>query len=261
MSTEIVALSFLAFMPEINNRGFVFEVEDNGKKHLLMSGLPGEGAIPKAKKVEKDTGLELTVIVTSGDMHHLSMTEWLEAYPKAKFIHSALKFPTTRNGQKILAEPKFKDCIELVEGPKIESLEKYSDTIQFFAFNQFLLYADNDKMTESSKAKEQNKSGFFSYMGNVASTPVDQRSLFIWAYHVPSKTLLIEHNFDMYMSKAQIKKAGFMLRLMLKSNNFGSLACGPMPRGPTTLEGCKAHCELMSEVRFSLSPETFAHVK
>lgn len=63
-------------MPEINNRGFIFEVSDGGKKHLLMSGVPGSGLVAKTQALEKDTGLELTEIVTSGDFHHMSMKGW-----------------------------------------------------------------------------------------------------------------------------------------------------------------------------------------
>ena len=64
-------------LPIINNRGFIFEVTNKaGEKHLLMSGLPGSSEIPKVQQLEKDTGLKLTLIVTSGDFHHLAMKFW-----------------------------------------------------------------------------------------------------------------------------------------------------------------------------------------
>jgi hypothetical protein len=61
----------------LNNRAFFFEVTNkDGKKHLLMSGIPGKSEIPKAQQIEKDTGLKITLIVTSGDFHHMSMEFW-----------------------------------------------------------------------------------------------------------------------------------------------------------------------------------------
>jgi hypothetical protein len=65
-------------MPRLTNRGFVF-VADNAKngKHLMMSGIPGDECIPKVQAIEKDTGLELKKIITSGDFHHMAMKDWV----------------------------------------------------------------------------------------------------------------------------------------------------------------------------------------
>ena len=63
-------------MPELNNRGFLFEVGSGKEKHLLMSGLPGSGLISNVQQLEKDTGLKLTEIVTSGDFHHMATKGW-----------------------------------------------------------------------------------------------------------------------------------------------------------------------------------------
>ena len=63
-------------MPELNNRGFLFEVSDGEKKHLLMSGIPGSKLVTNVQALEKDTGLELKEIVTSGDFHHMATKGW-----------------------------------------------------------------------------------------------------------------------------------------------------------------------------------------
>ena len=62
--------------------------------------------------------------------------------------------------------------------------------------------------------------------------------------------MVIEHNFDMFLSKAQVNAAGaFMTRLMSKTNQFKSNACAPMfPCAPSDLESCKKHCEQMQHV-------------
>jgi hypothetical protein len=63
-------------------------------------------------------------------------TARLEAFLEAEFIHSALKFPTTRNGREILANPEYKKRITLVEGPNFPMLEQYSEKLIFIGFNQ-----------------------------------------------------------------------------------------------------------------------------
>lgn len=61
----------------INNRAFLFEVTNKaGTRHLLMSGIPGSSEIPKVQQLEKDLGLKVTMIVTSGDFHHMSTKLW-----------------------------------------------------------------------------------------------------------------------------------------------------------------------------------------
>lgn len=234
-------------MPELNNRGFLFEVstKEDGK-HLLMSGIPGSKLVENAKQVEKDVGLKLMVIVTSGDFHHMSMKGWLDAFPEATFIHSDLKFPTTRNGKEILSNESYKKRIILEKGFDMPSLEKYSDTVKFFGFNQFFVYADAPHMTASEDKADNRKQNILSYMSKIG--PMDQQMLAIWVYHVPTKQLLIEHNFNVYMSKEQIAKASFVLRKMMKPNVFASCAKEQMPTGPKTKEGCKAHCEQMAQI-------------
>ena len=62
--------------------------------------------------------------------------------------------------------------------------------------------------------------------------------------------MVIEHKFDIFLSKAQINAAGaFMARLMLKTNQFKSNACVPMfPCAPSDLESCKKYCEQIQHV-------------
>jgi hypothetical protein len=234
-------------MPELNNRAFLFEVttaEDG--KHLLMSGLPGSKEIEKVKQLEKDLSLSVKVIVTSGDFHHMSMKGWLDEFPDATFIHSALKFPTTRNGKEILENEAYKKRIILEKDFDMPSLKKYSDTVQFFGFNQFFVYADAPFMTASESKVTKANQNIISYMSKIG--PCDQPMLAIWAYHVPTKQLLIEHNFMPYLSKEQLAKASRMLRMMMKTNDFSSCANEKMPQGPKTKEGCKEHCSQMAQI-------------
>ena len=260
-------------MPELNNRGFIFEVETkNDGKHLLMSGIPGSKLVDNVKQLEKDVSLSVKSIVTSGDFHHMSMKGWLDAFPDATFVHSDLKFPTTRNGKEILSNEAYKKRIVLEKGFEIPSLEKYSDTVKFFCFNQFLVYADAPFMTQSEDKQEKRGQNIMAYMKGVMSQSIDQPMLASklcvhystsWFHtceatnilysivaftslglSVPTKQLLIEHNFNVYfLDKKQLAKAALPLRMMMKTNDFASCAAEKMPAGPKTKEGCKAHCK------------------
>lgn len=225
----------------VNNRGFVYVVEEEGKKVLLMSGIPSDHAIPSMKKLEEDTGLNLFKIVGSGDFHHMALKFWLEAFPQVLVVQSGLKFPTTRNGKEILANPDFKKRIELVKGPTFPTLDKYKDTLQFFGFNQSYVYSDKPYM--SKDAKTSTKLSTFGFLKNFASEKADQQFLAVWVYHVPSKMLMTEHNFNMFYSPEHHSTLPFMMRMMIPKAAFSSSLKGPMPQGPTKPEECKKHCE------------------
>lgn len=165
-------------------------------------------------------------------------------------MHSALKFPNTRNGKAILAEEKYKSRIELVEGPTFPSLdEEYGNILGFYGFNQFKHKPDFD----GSSVNYENKSTlsqmqFLSYIGSLkpdAHVPI----LCIWFYHKASKTLIYEHNFEIYLSEHQLSEAPFVLRMMVKPNNFASCGCNQdIPCVPIGLENCKMHCEQMKPI-------------
>lgn len=178
-------------MPELNNRAFLFEVEtkDDGK-HLLMSGMPGSKVIDNVKQLEKDISLSVKVIVTSGDFHHMSMKGWLDAFPDTTFVHSDLKFPTTRNGKEILSNEAYKKRIVLEKGFEIPSLEKYSDTVRFFGFNQFFVYADAPFMTASESAQKNKGQNIMSYMMKIG--PCDQPFLASKLYTI--QTIFYQQN-------------------------------------------------------------------
>lgn len=242
---------FSELMPRLTNRGFIFEANNkkNGK-HLMMSGIPGDECIAKVQAIERDTGLKLKKIITSGDFHHMSMKAWLDAYPETQFVHSSLKFPTTRNGVDLLANAEYKARIELVEGPKFPALEEeYGDILEFYGFNQFLVYDDQKNSYMAKDKSKPLKEGVFSMMSKMSKLETTERFLAIWFYHKPSKELVIEHNFDVCFSKAQIAQSkSFMMRMMFKSNQFKSCAMAPMPSGPKDYEACKKHCEQMQPI-------------
>jgi hypothetical protein len=233
--------------PTINNRGFIYCVKNSeGQDHLLMNGIPTHECIPKAKKVEEVTGLKLTLIVGSGDFHHMAMKDWLDAFPQVIIVQSGLKFPKTRNGADILINPDYEKRIKLVMGPHFPSLEQYRDVVQFYGFNQFRTSADAP--WSSKDIHNVSREPKFALLKKIASTKATEKFLAVWAYHVPSKQLIYEHNFNFYLTKEHLKQFSFPFSFVLPKEKICSCAKEQLPSGPKSQEDCEAHCRLMAEI-------------
>lgn len=233
--------------PDVNNRGFIFVVTNkNGREHLLMSGLPTHKSITKARKVEQDTGLSLTLIVSSGDAHHMALRDWLEAFPQTQFVMSGLKFPRTRNGKSILANEDYANRIELATGFDFPSLEQYSDTVRFFGFNQFLSAPDAD--FTSQDIHNTSKLPKFKFLQNFGGLKPTEKILCVWTYHVPTKQLIYEHNFHFFLTKEHHKQFGFPFSLILPKEKVCSCAKEKLPRGPRDMDEIQAHCHQMARI-------------
>lgn len=174
----------------------------------------------------------------------------LDAYPEAQFVHSKLRFPQTRNGTEIFQNEDYKKRIELVEGPTFPSLkEEYGDILEFYGFNQFLMYDDNKQSWSAKNKNEPVKGGMLSMMKNMSKMECTERFLCVWFYHKSSKELVLEHNFDMCLSKDQINQSSaFMIRMTSKSNQFASNAMKPLPCAPKDRDACRLHCEQMAPI-------------
>jgi hypothetical protein len=88
-----------------------------------------------------------------------------------------------------------------------------------------------------------------SYIKNVAGLKSDTQYLNVWMYHVPSKTLVIEHNFQMYINK-ELKKEHlkFLGKLLVAADDFSSIGKGPPHKLPSIPEECTKHCQQMKSV-------------
>ena len=138
----------------------------------------------------------------------------------------------------ILENPDYKARIELVIGPDFPSLKQYKDVVQFYGFDQ-----------PCAKQNECRIDGVHEKLyANEARSEVLVR---LDLSHVPSKQLVYEHNFDMFVTKEVLDEFPFMMKMMkmmMKSCNFGSVAKGPMPKGPTALGECRIHCGQMATI-------------
>lgn len=171
----------------------------------------------------------------------------LEAYKETKFVHSGLKFPDTANGKDILSNEDFKKRITLCKGPDFPTLEEYSDVLKFFGFNKYLVYEEDPKWQTTSETNVTKESGF-GFLMKLGGAKAVRPFLCVWLYHVPSKQLMVEHNFEMNFSKAQIATSQIsIMKLVLKPGKFEP-ANGPLPKRPHDLQECKEHCELMQKI-------------
>jgi hypothetical protein len=100
---------------------------------------------------------------------------WLDAYPYVEVVHSALKFPKTRNGMDILENSDYKARKELVTGRDFPSLKQYEDVVQLCGLNQF--YVSSDKPWMSKDAQNKTKAGLMRFMKNFMQTKADQMFL------------------------------------------------------------------------------------
>ena len=231
----------------INNRAFLFAVPDG----LLMYGIPTFDVIDQVKALEKETGKKLVVVMSSGDWHHMFVRWWLEAFPSTKFVMSGLKFPTTRNGTAVLANPIFKKQIELVEGPTFPSLEKYASVVRFVGFNQCGIYADNDNFSKDGKNMKVDAK-LIEIMPAMMKAKLDVRHLLVWGYHVPSRTMITEHNWGFFFTPQHHADLPMMMRMQGPACAFCSSLPSGFPNKPPTLEAAKKHVGTFTDVILQL---------
>jgi hypothetical protein len=174
------------------------------------------------------------------------MKDWLDAFPQVKIVQSGLKFPKTRNGVDILANPDYKKRIELITGSRFPSLEQYRDVVHFYGFNQFITSAEPPWTTKD--IHNISREPKFSFLRKMASLKPTEKFLAVWTYHVPSKQIIYEHNFNFYITKEHMKEFKFPFNFVLPKEQICSCAKEKLPCGPKSQEDCEAHCRLMAEI-------------
>src|SRR5262245_4341233 len=92
-------------MFEINNRCFVFRLQDQraGKPALVVvNAVDPAQAIPEVRRLERETGLPVSLIVSPGGGHHLHMSPWHAAFASATLLVGPERIPRTSNGRKLM---------------------------------------------------------------------------------------------------------------------------------------------------------------
>lgn len=192
----------IAAMPEHNNRSWVLHVRDaDDGDFLLVYGLPEEkvGA-PKVRAVEVASGLKVKYIMTSGCWHHLYLDQWLASFPDAQFLFPKAKFPETRNGKQVLADQAKAARVLLYDTeddmPVFGSGGKYLDQLRFVVSDQQTTYPDEGPLAATADLVPTEAMG--EVMSHLAVAKKSARFAATALYHVATKTLSIDHNFDMF---------------------------------------------------------------
>src|SRR5262245_18950450 len=98
-------------MFEINNRCFVFRLFDQQAQKpvlLVANAVDPEQAIVEVRRIERETGLPVTVILSPGGGHHLHMAPWQAEFTGATVLVGPERIPRTANGAKLMRLPRVK---------------------------------------------------------------------------------------------------------------------------------------------------------
>lgn len=197
-------------MAEVNNRCFVFRLFDQkaGKQVLLVvNAVDPAQAIPEVRRLERETGLAVSAVVSPGGGHHLHMPAWHAEFQQARMLLGPVRIPRTGNGAKLMRLPR-------VETMDLENpLPEFRGQLDAVLFHGLLAHGDRPSPAEGgSDSKLAFMTGMMRFMVTAPRDPIDE----LWLYHVPSQTVIGGENLEWQYPAAALRKAPMMLRGMLK---------------------------------------------
>jgi hypothetical protein len=216
---------------EVNNRTFVFKLEEHGEKDTLFVFGPGSDKVVEAvKALEKDLGIPVGWVASNGGGHHLFLDLWYQAFPEARVLVPAKRIPFTRNGKKL--QETYADRWELMEGPKPKQiLDAFGGQIDCVIFDQLFAYKDDlaaevfDGQTLDHRSDRINVGGFkmLMKMGKLMkdqTQPNDE----VFLFHKASGLVIAGHNYQFVYTpkgyspaaKFKMKSGGFPVGMMMK---------------------------------------------
>jgi hypothetical protein len=261
---------------ELNNRTFVFRLKNKaGSDVLFVLGCGNAATIDAVKELEKDTGLSVTWVVSTGGAHHLFLDLWYQAFPEARLPIPAKRIPFTRNGQQLAK--KYADRWELMEGPRPQNvLDEFGDQIDIVIFDQLFGYKDEtsakafDGGAADHSSTATNFKGFklMMRMGPLmkdVSQPNDEVTFF----HKKTGLVVGGHNFQFaYTPKGfkpdkefTMKMGGFPMSIMMKMMMFPKGVFKSTYEGPASpIADSAAHWDQWQKVlEWDMKAWTSAH--
>ncbi|HXT99569.1 MAG TPA: hypothetical protein VN903_01165 [Polyangia bacterium] len=219
-------------MFEINNRCFVFRLLDHksGRTSLLVANAvdPAQ-AIPEVHRLERETGLPVTAIVSPGGGHHLHMAPWHAAFPGATLLVGPERIPRTANGRK------------LIEMGRVETMSLDDPFPQFRGQLEAVVFhglggpADHQSAAEGARdTRFAHMTRMFKFMTAKQNDPVDE----LWLHHVPSQTVIGGENLTWYYPKAALRGAPFMLKSMIKPDQVTIMTMARKVAAPDKVAAC-----------------------
>jgi len=219
-------------MFEINNRCFVFRLYDQraGRSVLLVANaVDPEQSVAEVRRLERETGLPVTAIVSPGGGHHLHMPAWHAAFPSATLLVGPERIPRTANGRK------------LMELGRVETLSLEDPFPQFRGQLEAVMFHGLAGPPEHQSAGEgapdtrfAHMTRMFKFMTAKQNDPVDE----LWLHHVPSQTVIGGENLTWYYPKAAMRGAPFMLKSMVKPDAVTLMTMARKVAAPEKVAAC-----------------------
>lgn len=200
-------------MFEINNRCFVFRLFDQkaGKPVLLVAnGVDPAQAIPEVRRIERETGLGVSAVVSPGGGHHLLLEPWHTEFQQARVLVGPVRIPRTANGARLMKLPR----VEVMD--LADPLPEFRGQLDAVLFHGLLTHGDRPSPAERGDGGKESKlafmGGMLRFMLTAPRDPIDE----LWLHHVASQTVIGGENLTWMYPAAALRKAPMMLKGMVK---------------------------------------------
>jgi len=181
------------------------------------------------QRLERETGLPVTGIVSPGGGHHLHMPAWHAAFPSATLLVGPERIPRTANGRR------------LMELGRVETLSLDDPFPQFRGQLDAVVFHGLGGPPDHRSAGEgapdtrfQHMKKMFKIMTAKQTDPVDE----LWLHHVPSQTVIGGENLTWYYPKAALRGAPFMLKSMIKPDQVTIMTMARKVAAPEKVTAC-----------------------
>jgi len=219
-------------MFEINNRCFVFRLYDQrlDKPVLLVANaVDPSQAIPEVHRLERETGLPVTAIVSPGGGHHLHMAPWHAEFPSATLLVGPERIPRTANGRKLMQLGRFETLS--LDDP----FPQFRGQLDAVVFHGLTGPGDHPSAAEGARdTRFAMMARMFKLMTGKQNDPVDE----LWLHHVPSQTVIGGENLAWYFPAAAMRGLPFMLRSMGKPDNVAVMTMARKVASPDKVAAC-----------------------
>ena len=219
-------------MFEINNRCFVFRLYDQrlDKPVLLVANaVDPSQAIPEVHRLERETGLLVTAIVSPGGGHHLHMAPWHAEFPSAALLVGPERIPRTANGRKLMQLGRFQTLS--LDDP----FPQFRGQLDAVVFHGLTGPGDHPSAAEGARdTRFAMMARMFKLMTGKQNDPVDE----LWLHHVPSQTVIGGENLAWYFPAAAMRGLPFMLRSMGKPDNVAVMTMARKVASPDKVAAC-----------------------
>jgi len=219
-------------MFEVNNRCFVFRLFDQraGRPTLLVvNAVDPAQAIPEVRRLERETGLRVSAVVSPGGGHHLQFASWQREFTEAQMLLCPVRIPRTANGQRLMALPRVQ-VMDLAD-----PLPQFRGQLDAVLFDGLAGPVDHQSPGEGgSDTRLAHVKRMLKFMLTPGRMPVDE----LWLHHVPSGTVIAGENLMWIYPKEKLRGAPFMLKGMIKPDRVALFTLPRKVDDPQKVSAC-----------------------